>query len=172
MKKIFFSVAIIAIAFNANAQDSKTEIGSLKFSVGVEAGLPLGDFKEISSFGIGGSLQGEYVVADNFGLTLNAGYLNFIGKTVTITGLGSFKYPSTSIVPVLAGAKIYFSEQVYGHAQLGVSFFNNGGGTVFTYAPTLGFMPAENIDLALKYQGASKDGGTLSFLGVRLAYGF
>jgi hypothetical protein len=171
MKKVFLSIAIAAIAFSANAQDSKSD-QPLKFSVGVEAGLPLGDFKEFSKFGIGGSVQGEYAAAEKVGLTLNAGFLSFSGKTID-----GDKFPSTSIVPVLAGAKYYFTDKVYGHAQVGISFMSvkfegvTASASGFTYAPTIGVMPSENIDVSLKYLGISKD-GTTSFLGLRVAYTF
>ena len=164
-------MAIVAIAFSANAQDSKTD-KPLKFSVGVEAGLPLGDFKEVSKFGIGGSVQGEYSAAEKVGLTLNAGFLSFSGKTID-----GDKFPSTSIIPVLAGAKYYFTEKVYGHAQVGISFMSvkfegvTASASGFTYAPTIGVMPSENFDISLKYLGISKD-GTTSFLGLRVAYTF
>ena len=171
-------MAIVAIAFSANAQDSKTD-KPLKFSVGVEAGLPLGDFKEVSKFGIGGSVQGEYAVMESLGLTLNAGFLSFGGKTVDISGLGSFKYGTTILIPVLAGAKYHFTEKVYAHAQLGVSFLSykedgepNSSSSAFTYAPGIGVMATDNIDILLKYQAASKSGSTLSFLGLRVAYTF
>jgi hypothetical protein len=165
MKKVILSLAIVAIAFSANAQKEADK--TLKFSVGVEAGLPMGDFKTFSSIGFGASLMGEYAVAEKVGITLSAGYLTFTGKTVD-----GFKYGSTSIIPVLAGAKFFFAEKVYGHAQLGMSFFNNGGGSAFTYAPAIGFIPAENIDVQVKYQAASKTGSTLSFIGLRAAYTF
>lgn len=172
MKKIILSVAIIATVITANAQSSKSDGSAIKFSAGLEVGLPVGDFKTISSIGFGASLQGEYAVSEKAGITLSAGYLSFSGKSIDLGGLGPVKYPSTSIVPILAGAKIYFSEKVYGHAQVGISIFNNGGGSAFTYAPAIGVMASENIDFSLKYQAATKSGGTISFLGLRAAYTF
>ncbi len=169
MKKLTLSLAVMAISFCATAQKSEQP---LKFSVGVEAGLPVGDFKTTSKFGIGGSLQGEYAAAETVGITLSAGYLSFGGKTVDLGEGISGKLPSTSVVPVLAGAKIYFAEKVYGHAQVGMSFFNNGLGSAFTYSPGIGVKASDNIDVLVKYQAASKNGGTLSFIGLRLAYNF
>ena len=172
MKKVILSLVVVAIAsLSASAQKEKAESKDLKFSVGVEAGLPIGDFKSGYSFGIGGSVQGEYAVAETVGITLNAGYLSFTGKTITEGGQ-SLKLPSTSMIPVLAGAKFHFTEKVYGHAQLGLSFFNNGGGSAFTYSPGIGFDLAENFDILIKYQAASKSGSTLSFIGLRAAYTF
>ncbi len=180
MKKVIFTLAIAALGLTAGAQDKSDK--TLKFSVGVEAALPIGDFKEAASFGFGGSLMGEYAVAETVGITLSAGYLTFGGKDIeTITGFdpitfqpiyGTVKGPSYGIIPVLAGAKFLFGEKFYGHAQAGMSFFNNGGGSAFTYAPTLGVMATPNVDISVKYQAATKGGATTSFIGLRAAYAF
>lgn len=88
---------------------------------------------------------------------------------------GPYKVPSINIIPVLAGAKIYFTEKVYGSAQAGWSFFSAKGSSSangFTYAPGIGFYVSPNFDLLVKYQGSTKDGSTISFLGLRAAYSF
>lgn len=162
MKKVFFTLAIAALAFSANAQ-SKEAAKSLKFSVGVNAGLPIGDLKNVSSFVIGGDVQGEYAAAETASLTLSAGYHNWSGKN----GWGS-----SSTIPVLLGGKFAFGEQFYGHAQLGVSFLSDGGGTAFTYAPSIGYQASENFDVSVKYQAFTKNSSTGAFIGVRAAYSF
>jgi len=73
---------------------------------------------------------------------------------------------------VLAGAKHYFTDNIYGHAQVGLSFFNHGVGSAFTYCPGVGIKASDNIDVLVKYQAASKSGSTASFLGARVAYTF
>ena len=176
MKKVIFTLAIATVAFTANAQDKKSD-KEFKFSVGVEAGLPLGDLKEGSSFGIGGSVMGEYAAAESLGLTLSAGYLTFSGKTIDVDG-ESFKSPSLNLIPVLVGAKYHFNDKFYGHAQLGMTFASvkvegvSASTSAFTYAPTIGVTPSENIDISVKYQAYSKGGGTTSFVGLRVAYVF
>ncbi|MBL0356852.1 MAG: hypothetical protein IPP72_08140 [Chitinophagaceae bacterium] len=99
------------------------------------------------------------------GITLSVGYVKYTGKSgVTITG---------ALIPVLAGARIYFAEKFYGSAQLGMSLSTeSGGGSAFTYAPGFGYKVSENFDLLLKYQAATKSGSTTSFLGLRAAYNF
>ncbi len=59
MKKVLFSLAILAASFGANAQSESSSNSGLKFSIGVDLGLPIGDFADINSFGIGGSVQGD-----------------------------------------------------------------------------------------------------------------
>ena len=175
MKKVILSATILTLSvLSAYAQKESAETNSFKFSVGIEGGLPTGDLKTFSSFGIGGSIQGDYKVAENFALTLNAGYISFSGKTVSVLG-ESFKYPALNIIPVLVGGKYYFTESVYGSAQVGLSFVSTKGessSSAFTYAPGIGFYVSPNFDLLLKYQAATKSGSTLSFIGLRAAYNF
>jgi hypothetical protein len=174
MKKLFLVLIIALTVASVNAQDKVMSSGSsIQFSIGVEPSLPIGDFNDIGyNFGIGGSLQGEYKAAPDFGITLNAGYLNYSGKTNV---LGSEIKFNTGLVPVMAGFKYYFTPKVYGHGQLGVSIFtDSGSGTYFTYSPGVGFYLSNNIDLLLKYVGISggKGGGNLNSIGARLAYNF
>lgn len=161
MKKAIFTLAIAALGFTAGAQDKASD-KTLKFSIGGTVGLPIGDFKTLGgSIAFGGDLQGEYAAAETVGLTLSAGYTSFSYK-----GGGS-----TSAIPVLLGGKFYFAEKFYGHAQVGVAFLSNGGGTGFSYAPGIGYQVAENFDVSVKYAAISK-GGTISYIGLRAAYSF
>jgi opacity protein-like surface antigen len=185
MKKLILSVAILTLGvLSANAQRG-SEDKTVKISIGAEGALPMSDLKTTSKFGFGGSAQAEFEVSDNIGVTLSAGYLTFSGKTISIPVsfdpitmqpiYGPYKVPSVNIIPVLAGAKIYFTEKVYGSAQAGWSFFSAKGSSSangFTYAPGIGFYVCPNFDLLVKYQGSTKDGSTISFLGLRAAYSF
>lgn len=166
MKKLMSIVTIVVLT--TTSLQAQTSSSPVKFSLGVEPSLPIGTFGDAYSFGIGGSVQGELKVADELGLTLNAGYINYSGKDV-----GGFKVPSSGIIPVLAGAKYYAAPSFYIHGQLGASFgTSTGGGTNFTYSPGIGFMASKNFDILLKYVGYSQTGGSSSAIGARVAYVF
>jgi hypothetical protein len=182
MKKLLLSAAIIIAAVGANAQ---SDASKLKFSAGVEAALPLGDFGKGYSFGVGGSAQADYAIDETFAVTLNAGYISFSGKTVTtpsytvgpITIPGtSYKSPTIGYIPVLVGAKYSFTPELYGSAQLGLTFASVSGGSgsssAFTYAPGVGYKFTENLDALVKYTGYSANGGSSSTVGLRVAYTF
>lgn len=171
MKKIFLCAAVLAASVTAVSAQSKTSVKKPVFSAGIEAALPLGDFKQGYKFGLGATVQGEYPAADKVGLTLSAGYLSFTGKTVEFLG-EKYKNEAQGVIPVLAGAKYYFADNIYGHAQIGLSFFNHGVGSAFTYSPGIGIKASDNIDVLVKYQAASKSGSTASFVGARVAYTF
>ena len=164
MKKVFLFAALAVASFAVKAQDEKP----LKFSVGAEVHLPIGDMGDAYSVGFGGTVQADYALDEQLALTLNTGYLNFSGKKI-----GGFKVPSAGLVPVLAGIKYTFAGNVYGSAQLGASFgTEKGQGTAFTYAPGVGYKFSPNFDALLKYTGWSNDGSNTSAIGVRIAYTF
>jgi hypothetical protein len=183
MKKVLLSAAlIVAVAFGANAQKGEDDGAKLKFSVGLEAALPLGDFGTSSSFGIGATAQANYNVAESIDLTLNAGYISFAGKDIVIPAQTVFgitipgstvKGVATGFIPVLAGLQYQFGGGLYGSAQLGLTFGSgSGSSSIFTYAPGVGYKITDNIDALLKYTGYSQTGGSLSTVGLRVAYTF
>ena len=167
MKKTVIAVAFLTIATcSLKAQDKSSSANPNIFSIGLEAALPIGTFGNVYSFGIGGSVQGEHKLGSTAGLTLNVGYINYSVKS----GYGG---GSAGIIPVMAGAKYYFTPMVYGHAQLGAAFSaSKGGGTSFTYSPGIGFMLGKNFDALIKFVGFSANGSTSNTVGARLAYDF
>lgn len=167
---LFVMLFVLAVSVNAQTKDAKP----LKIGVGAMVGLPMGDMKDVASLAYGVDLMGEYAVAPSFGLTLSIGYVDFSKKSdfkAMEDELGiKFKL---GMIPVLAGAKYYFSDQIYGSAQVGLSFgTESGAGSAFTFAPGIGYKISENFDLLLKYQTASKDGSSNSFLGLRAGLSF
>jgi hypothetical protein len=74
MKKVILATAIIFASFvNACAQPPE----GFSFGAGVRLGLPIGDFADVSSFGVGGELQGEYGFSDKVSGIFTTGYSAF-----------------------------------------------------------------------------------------------
>lgn len=175
MKKVFLIFAIALTTYAASAQARRSNSGTTNFSIGVEAGVPVGQFpkgfQNPYSFIVGASLQVESHVASDLGLTGSLGYLSYSYKTNyqnNSNGGGS-----TGFVPLMGGVKYYFSPSVFGHAQLGAAFGTSSGqGTSFAYSPGIGFNISRNIDAEIKYLGISNSAATLGSVGVRLAYNF
>jgi len=170
--KLLLFVMLVALTFSVKAQTNDDT--PFKIGVGAMIGLPVGDFGDMASLAYGFDLMGEYAVAPSVALTLSIGYVDFSKKSEwkdledelnTKLKLG--------MIPVLAGAKFYFSDQIYGSAQIGLSFgTESGSGSTFTFAPGVGYKISENLDLLLKYQSATKNDADKSFLGLRLGYTF
>ncbi len=174
MKKLLLLTAISSmLAFSsATAQNSKDPaMNGTKLGVGVEFGLPVGDFGDFYNLGVGGSLVLQIPVAANLNFTGSAGYLKFSNDQDAL-----IRYSSAAI-PVKAGLRYYFAENFYGAGELGAAFSTeDNGGTAFAYSPGIGVeFPVANkaaIDLGVRYEGWSKDSRTNSFVGIRAAFNF
>lgn len=173
MKKLILLTAIAGFfAFsNVNAQTKDVGMTGTKLGIGADFAFPMGDFGDFTDFGYGGSLAAQFPIANKLSLTGSAGYLNFKAKD------GLIDVPDYSAIPVKAGARFYAAEKFYIGAELGAAFpTKDGGSTAFAYAPGIGieFPVADNgaIELGARYEGWKYDGGTNSFLGLRLAYNF
>jgi len=182
MKKIFLAFVVLLTATIVNAQKNSTDNPTV-FSLGVEASVPVGEFNNLADYntGIGASAQVAHKVASDITLTLYAGYLKYNQQ-----GSSTDKYHLTE-VPLLAGAKFWFSPKVYAQGQLGVAFNSIkystisttvASATAFAYSPGVGFVLAKNIDVVIKYLGNSMPANstfsrvTLGSFGARLAYNF
>jgi hypothetical protein len=169
MKNALFLFLLSAFYFAGHAQTkgrnaSSRSTSASGFSIGLEAGLPVGENGKIYSSLIGGSLQYEIRPDSDLGITANAGYLNYNIKS---------KYGGGSVgfVPLLAGVKYYFTPGAFFHAQLGAAIGTKSGqGTSFAYTPGIGFNLSRNFDAEIKYMGISNKGGTIPNVGVRVAY--
>ncbi len=183
MRKIKFlllSLTVLA-ATNSFAQDDKKEDGPA-ISIGAEVGIPLGDLKTTYSVGIGGSVKAAIPVFEGGAFTINAGYMTFSGKSFqTLTGFdanlnpiyGSAKLQSLGMIPIKAGLRFSISEGFYGEPQLGYTLYSGSGSSgAFTYAANLGYVINKMVDISARYEAASKNSSTLSFIGARVAYSF
>lgn len=176
MKKILLSLVGVALMSGLAAQESRV-------SLGLEAGLPMGDFGDFYGVGIGGTLGFEIPVGDNLGVVAQAGYLSFAGKEYDL-GIVKVEGASLGAIPIQVGAKYYFTdnqEGAYLGALTGVHLLSSegsDGSTNFGVAPLLGFFVTENLDIAVRYQmlfdknELTDESVTNSYLGIRAAYTF
>ena len=168
MKKLLLCLAFLGFtAIAANAQSAKSDGG--KFSIGVDAGLPVGDAHKVSNFAIGGSLKYDHPIADQLFLTGSAGYTRFLYKSEIKDFVGK---SGAGFIPVKAGLKYYFDDAFFAEGQLGAVFSTeSGGGTGFAYAPGVGYSFAGGLEAGVRYEGWSKD-GTTSQIALRVAFRF
>jgi len=181
MKKLLFlfaSVAIIAVAANAQIGIASVPKSKAKpyavagsgfhFGAGINLGLPVGDWSDFWSFGIGVEAQGEYMFSEKFSLVFNSGYTSFLGKDVN-----GFKADALGLIPIYAGVRVYPASQFFIGARIGVAILTGGGSstTGFGYRPEIGYNGGP-IQIALSYNGLSKEGETLSHIGLTAIYVF
>jgi len=170
MKKLFLLTAIAGMFAFSNAKAQDAAMSGPKLGIGAEFAFPMGDFGDVFNLGYGGSLQYQHPVAANLKLTGSAGYLNFKAKD-------EFGGGTAGSIPVKVGARYFVAENFYLGGELGAAFSTEDNGkTGFAYSPGIGveFPVADKsaIELGARYEGWSYDGGTNSFIGLRLAWNF
>ncbi|MCX2451944.1 hypothetical protein OQX61_11790 [Pedobacter sp. PLR] len=155
---------ITTIKKDTTAYQKKNEF---RISVGLDEGIPTAYVSKFSSFVMGASLQGEYMVLKELGVTLSANYLYFLGKD---GGDG------LSMLPALAGVNYYITPKIFLSGQLGASWYigkDSDHSTYFTYAQGIGFQPSKRISILAKYEGINVGPSkNYSFAGLRVAYKF
>jgi hypothetical protein len=189
------ALAFAAFAFSAKAQTttptttstSTTTPGGIRYSIGVDAGIPVGNFKDNYKWNLGGSVQADIPVLSNqLFVTVNAGYNNIFGKK-DIGGVAGLDQPAFHLIPVKAGLKYFVIPNFYVQGEAGAAFLLNkkdvgvDKSTAFVYAPQIGVQfpvsASSFIDAGIRYEATTKyatgvDASKVSFIGLRVAYGF
>ncbi|HKG08786.1 MAG TPA: outer membrane beta-barrel protein [Pedobacter sp.] len=176
MKKLILLTAIAGIFAFSSAKAQDAAMSGPKLGVGAEFAFPMGDFGDVSKFGVGGSLLYQHPIANKLNLTGSAGYLSFQGKDFDVPGLGTVKADATGFIPVKAGLRYFLAENIFVNGELGAVFgTGDGAETAFAYSPGVGveFPVADksSLELSARYEGWSYD-TSLSFIGLRLAWNF
>ena len=175
MKKLFLTGALALFGL-MNAQ--KTEPG---FRLGVNAGLPVGDFGKAYSFTAGADVAYLYPLAENFRLGVATGYSHYFGKKTTydfgMFGKVDYTVPDVGVIPVAATAEFVFGDSnVFLGADLGYAFFTKtekgADSGSFYYQPKLGYSFDKRHDLYFSYKGFARDGGNIGSVNLGYAYNF
>jgi len=195
LKITALALALAAFTFGAKAQTKTTPTDGLKFSIGVDGGIPTGKSNDLYNWNIGGSAQLDIPVASKLFVTVNAGYDNIFGKknvnvtTVTATSTVTVKadVQNIQLLPAKAGLKYFIADGFYVQGEAGAAFLLNkkdvgyDRGTAFIYAPQVGVvLPVSNsgsIDLGVRYEASTNyssiyNGSSINFIGLRAAYAF
>ncbi|WPU94171.1 hypothetical protein SNE25_01360 [Mucilaginibacter sabulilitoris] len=184
------ALAFAGLAFGAKAQTttptttSTTTKDGIRYSIGVDAGIALGDFKDNYKWNLGGSVQADIPVLSNqLFVTVNAGYNNVFAKNDIPSNPTDFH-----LIPVKAGLKYFPIENFYVQGEAGAAFLLNKSdvgankSTAFVWAPQVGvqFPVSANgnfIDAGIRYEATTKfasnfDQSKVNLIGIRVAYGF
>ncbi len=154
--KYLFLIAIFTMVFSINAQDRSN------FKVGLNAGLPVGDASDVSSFSIGLDVVYHWGVSELLDVGLATGFTNAFGETETITD-GAFEietgFEDFQFLPVAASFRVYptFSFKLgadVGYA-IGINEGNEGG---FYYRPLVGYNITGNTELNISYTAVDNNG--------------
>lgn len=162
----------VALFIGTNVKAQTTPASKLRFGIGLEAGAPTGNAHDGSNFELGGTARLQYGTSDHLALMLTSGYYNFFGKTIADVNGTEFKTSSQGIIPVKAGLKAFFSDNVYFSAEAGAGFEMNGAkNTKLILSPGLGWAN-QKWDVGVRYEDFSGQSNSYGLVGLRLAYGF
>ncbi|PAW92616.1 hypothetical protein CKK33_03530 [Mucilaginibacter sp. MD40] len=180
-------LAFAGLSYSAKAQTTPTSTSTttpsgIRYSIGVETGVPVSNFKDSHKWNLGGSVQADIPVASQLFATVNAGFNNFFGKTVA-----DVKLPNVQLLPVKAGLKFFPVANFYIQGEAGAAFLLNKAdtyndkSTAFVWAPQIGVQfpvsaSGNFIDAGIRYESTSNYvtniDSKVKFVGLRLAYGF
>lgn len=150
---------------------------NLRFGIGVDGLLPVGNSTSTLNFGLGITPRLQYSLSDKVALTFTSGIYHFFPKTITYPTSGfiagfTTKYES-DIIPVKAGLKFFVNSNFYVAGEAGAAFeVANGGGPVhFLASPGIGYA-TKKWDFGARYENFSGNGYSDGIVGFRVAYGF
>jgi hypothetical protein len=153
-------IALMLSMPSANAQ--------VRFSIGLEPALPMGDLADLGGFGFGGSLRAEFGLSDNLSLGGHVGYITFGKEETSIPGFFTLS-TQYSMIPIQVDGRYYFNEMQNGFyaglaaglhmtmakTEIEIPGFLSTDETTsdanFSYAPGIGYHLG-NIDIYLRYQ--------------------
>jgi hypothetical protein len=189
-------LAFTALTFTAKAQSTtptpatgsgSSNANAVRFSIGVDGGIPTGKLSDSYNFSIGGSLQADIPVVPNLFVTINAGYNSIQGKNnVNING-ENFSPANIQLLPAKAGLKYFIVPNFYVQGEAGAAFLLNKSdlgddkSAAFIYAPQIGYQfhigGNSYIDAGVRYEASTKlnsavEDSKVNFFGLRVAYGF
>lgn len=181
-------LAFAGFTLGAKAQTTPTATtttaSGVRFSIGVDAGIPTGKLSDSYKWNLGGSVQADIPVASQLFVTVNAGYNNIFGKDNVI---GNLSAPNIQLLPVKAGLKFFPVNNFYIQGEAGAAFALNKAdvgfdkSAAFVYAPQIGYQFAlggkNYLDAGVRYEASTKfnsafDDSKVNFVGLRVAYGF
>ncbi len=164
-KQIGF-IALLSFTISSSLQ-AQMEKGDVSYHGGTELAFPTGDLRQASSFGIGGFIGLRYALADQIHLNTTFGYNLFFGKGESSTSFGQYS--------IRAGAAYFLGKDggfnlngALGYGAITSNGFSDGG---LHYAVGAGY-DFEMLNVSVNYNAIKVEGGTYSWVGLRLAYPF
>jgi hypothetical protein len=139
MKKLIATIAAGALLCVSGAARAERSYGSrhgrghaILVGMDTEFGIPLGNYADVNSVGVGATVTGEYALMEMLGATARIGFQGHVDRTVN--GLGSHVHA----IPFLLGTKYYIGGErqgLFGAFELGIfdlmsSFERRAGGNV------------------------------------------
>ncbi len=161
MKK-FLILAFVFFSYLATIQAQEG------FRIGIQGGIPSGDFDEAVSLMIGADVGYMWVLGEYFDLGLATGYVHGFGDTFELESVAAER-PDVQFLP-LAGAFRFWPVRnlsIGGNVgqAIGINDGNDGG---FYYRPMLGYLFNQTTEINISYTSIDLDVATWNTISVGL----
>ena len=166
MRKTFLTtLTLVMLIFSAKAQDRSS------FKAGFNAGLPVGDAADVSSFSVGLDLAYHWGVSELLDAGFASGFINAFGETRTFSGGGvtvETKFEDFQFLPLATSVRIYPTYEFKLGADVGYAVgINEGNEGGFYLRPLIGYNITGNTELNVSYVNISNDGSfSIATLGI------
>lgn len=163
MKKLILLMVLAVMGFTSSYSQ-----GNFRF--GVNAGLPIGDAADFTTFQLGTDIGYMFSLADVASVGPMVGYSHFFGDSGEEVGGVSWEVDDAQFVPIAASGRFTLLSLALG-LDLGYAIGLNSGndGGVY-YRPQVGFSVGP-VGLIASYQGISMDGGSFASLNLGVEFG-
>lgn len=167
MRKIIFPVLLL-LSSHSFAQHQSLR-NKFLFSAGIENHLPVNEFANVYSYGLGISPSLQYHIADKLAIMGSPAFTIYFYKINSVGVSGS-----TGFFTLMGGLKYYVYNQAYVVFQggLGVKISKYGKESSFAYSGGVGTGIARRFDVQLKYLRVGTSTLGPQAVGLRLAYVF
>ena len=166
MKKLLLAIAFVSLVFITKAQ---SDASRFHVGIGPTVALPIGDFANAYSFGIGGEVQGEYIFSEKFSSIFNTDFIYFKGKK----GFNFLYRDYFYSIPILLGVRTYPIRQFFIGAKAGVNISTGLGNSYvdFAYRPEIGYN-GRTIQVAFNFNSSINHGYSSNHLDLTAIYVF
>ncbi len=164
MKRFLFILLIAALTIGSTHAQ--------RFIAGANAGIPVGDAEDLTTFVIAVELGYLFDLNENFQAGPKVEFKHYFGGEEDLGPLGTFEYDDESFIPIAGTARFSPAEAFWFGADLGyaigVSEGNDGG---FYYNP---FLLYDFGAIAIKagYSAITSDGFTLASINAGVEFGW
>ncbi|WP_299528725.1 hypothetical protein [Ulvibacterium sp.] len=164
MKHTLYALTLILFGFSTHAQEG--------FKLGIQGGLPLGDFNDEVSLFVGADVGYMWALGEVVDLGATAGFIHGFAETFQEESV-SVDLPNVQFLPLAASIRIWpsnsFSFGINAGTALGINDGNDGG---LYYRPIVGFLLGPQTELNLSYTGIQLDERTWTSANLGVIYTF
>lgn len=142
------------------------------FKLGIQAGLPTGNYNEKVGVVIGADAGYMWAPGKLFDLGVKVGIIHGFPEKFN-TETTTEEYPSIQFAPVAASVRIWPSRSFSFGVDIGQAFgINEGNDGGLYYRPQLGFLMGAQTELNFSYTGINQDEDTFSTVTMGIVYTF